>query len=389
MSLSLKYLHDEFVRRFGTEPQLFVSPGRINLIGEHTDYNDGFVLPAGIDREIAVLMAPSSDSESHLYSVDSNEAVSFNSTNYNEIEVGWARYLIGVYDQLTKMDLKAGPVNCLFAGDIPIGAGLSSSAALECAVAAAYNKVFELGLENKELALLSQRAENEFVGVNCGIMDQFASVFSKEGHVIRLDCRDLGYEYFPLNLGEYELILADSMVKHSLASSEYNTRRKQCEAGIEILKEAGLAVESLRDVTIKDLEINKSRLGATIFRRCKYVVDEIHRVGLAGEYLRDDDIPALGELLYETHDGLRDEYEVSCDELDFMVDFTRDQSYVAGARMMGGGFGGCTINIVRKDMTDRFRHELSSAYEAKFGKKPSVYDVRTGPGTRQILHFNE
>lgn len=382
---SIPSLTKAFTARFNSTPRVFRSPGRINLIGEHVDYNNGFVMPAAIDKEIVVLMAPSAASVSRIYAYDLDESISFSRENYAEVTTPWAKYLVGIYDQLVRNGITPGEVDCLFTGNIPIGAGLSSSAALECATLAAYNAIFDLHLDKMRMVHMAQKAENDFVGVMCGIMDQFASVFSKEGQVLKLDCRDMTFSPYPLNLEGYQLILVDSMVTHSLASSEYNIRREQCEQGVALLQHAGLEISSLREVTREQLDLHESILGAIIYKRCKYVVDEIERVQLAAAALENNDLVSLGRLLYETHDGLSKEYDVSCPELDFLVDLTRDNPNVTGSRLMGGGFGGCTLNLVATDHISSFRENVTHEFYENYKKRPNVYSVNTANGTSELI----
>lgn len=382
--MQVQSLINKFESHFQGNPRVFRSPGRINIIGEHTDYNQGFVLPAGVDKEIVVLMNPNNSDEFNLISVDQNQQVSFNLSNYQSIETGWAKYIIGVIDQALKAELPVKGFDCVFGGDIPIGAGLSSSAALECATLYGLNECFKLGLDSKQIALMAQAAENKFVGVNCGIMDQFASVFAQESHAIRLDCRDLSYQTFEIQFGDYGLLLIDSMVKHSLASSEYNLRRAECETAVETLSLKFQGIASLRDANLEQLESIKDHLTLKVYNRAKYVIEEIERVSLACEAIDRNDLPELGKIIYASHNGLQHLYEVSCQELDFLVDFTRNNEAVLGARMMGGGFGGCTINLVRKDQIGRLKEEVTHAYQKRYGKTPNIYEVQTADGSSEV-----
>lgn len=379
-----KYL-DIFEGRYKSKPRIFRSPGRINLIGEHIDYNNGFVLPAGIDKEIAFLIAPNKSGQFNLYSIDQNEEVSFKLNNYQKIESSWARYVIGVIDQLLKRGYKIDGFDCVFGGDIPLGAGLSSSAALECAALFALNQCFNLGLERKEIALLAQKAENEFVGVNCGIMDQFASVFANENHALKLDCRDLSYQSYKIEFGQYSLVLVDSLVKHNLGATEYNVRRQECEEAVNKLNQRFPTINSLRDAHKGQLESIKPQLSKKVYQRARFVVEEIARVEKACEAIEANDLAELGRLIYASHQGLQKDYEVSCEELDFLVEFTTDIPEVLGSRMMGGGFGGCTINLIHSDYQERFSAEISEAYEKRFGRKPNLYAVKTANGSSEVV----
>jgi len=385
--MDYKKLVKEFSSRYSTSPRIFRSPGRINLIGEHTDYNNGFVLPAGVDKEICLLMAPSKVPISRIYALDQNEEVSFSLDDYRKIETHWAKYIIGVIDELLKRGKKVQSVDILFCGDIPMGAGMSSSAALECAAVFAYNSLFNLRLERWEMVKIAQAAENNFIGLKCGIMDQFASMFSIENAALKLDCRNLEFTIYPLNIQNYVFLLVDTMVKHTLASSEYNTRRIECEAGVKILQTINPKIQSLRDAQPQQIEAVKDKMGEVIYRRCHFVVSEIERVNLATEALLNNNFERVGELLYQTHEGLQHAYEVSCTESDFLVDFTRDLPYVLGARMMGGGFGGCTINLVEASKAQQFEEEISRAYQANFNVKPAIYKVKTSAGTSEIINL--
>lgn len=370
--------------RFDTTPRVFRSPGRINIIGEHTDYNDGFVLPAGVDKEICMLMASNGSNQFNIFSFDTDEKVSFELHNYKEVKSPWAQYIIGIIDQLVKAGYRPGGIDCVFAGDIPMGAGMSSSAALECATLFGLNHIFSLGINKKDITLLAQKAENEYVGVNCGIMDQFASVFSEKNHALKLDCRNLTYQSYNLDLEGYQLVLVDSMVKHSLASSEYNVRRAECEEGVKILKKIDPAIMALRDASPEQVYAAKTLMPENVFQRCKYMVEEITRVEEACRAMENSNLNRLGELLYATHNGLQHEFKISCEELDFLVDFTRNKEAILGARMMGGGFGGCSINLVEEGYVEDFKKEVSKAYKERFGVVPSIYLVKTAEGSSEI-----
>lgn len=382
--MDYKQLSVDFTTRFGSKPRLFRSPGRINLIGEHTDYNDGFVLPAAVDKEICLLIAPNGRRETRIISLDEQAEVSFTFEDYRKTDETWAKYIIGVIDELLKANHKLTHVDILFSGDIPMGAGMSSSAALECATAFAYNAVFGLELSKWDIVKIAQAAENNFVGVKCGIMDQFASVFSQRNSAIQLDCRSLDYQVHPLQPDNYIFVLVDTMVKHALASSEYNARRAECEEGVAIIRDTYPEVNSLREVTKAMLNNCSARLSKQVYQRCSYVVEEISRVIAATEAMTNRDFVSLGMLLYKTHEGLQHQYAVSCEELDFLVDFTREKSYVLGARMMGGGFGGCTINLVEVEHVDTFIKEIQKAYQSVYKVNPSVYVVKTAKGSSEI-----
>ena len=375
-----KVLQD-FQRNFNEEPMIVRSPGRVNIIGEHTDYNNGFVLPAAIDKAVYVAVSPRNDDTIKLYSGEFDESFETSLKTLKPTDKGWPNYILGVVDQLLKRSYSIKGFNLAIDGDVPIGSGLSSSAAVECATVFALNELFELGIEKKELPFIGQKAEHTFAGVMCGIMDQFASVFGKKDHVIKLDCQSLDYEYVPLVLEGYKILLLNTNVKHSLGSSEYNTRRAQCEQGVAWVKEHHPGVNSLRDVNIEMLHKYVQPKDEVIYKRCKYVVEEKERLLTGCEDLKRGDLKALGKKMFETHDGLSKEYEVSCEELDFLVDAVRDNPDVVGARMMGGGFGGCTINIVKEEAIDGLIDQLEESYKEKMGMDLSAYIAQIENGT--------
>ncbi len=370
-----------FTEKFAEQPIVFRSPGRINILGEHTDYNEGFVLPAAIDKSIYVAITKRTDNLVNLFAGDYNESFTTDTDNIKPAAIQWPNYILGVVDQLQKQGHTIGGFNLVIDGDIPIGAGLSSSAAVECAVAFALNDIFELGLSRLKMALLAQKAEHVFAGVHCGIMDQFASMFGKKNNAIKLDCRSLEYEYVPINLTGYKIILFNTNVKHSLASSEYNNRRKQCEEGVSIIAQNHPAVKSLRDVSMAMLKDNVAGIDSLIFKRCKYVVQENQRLLGACDDLKKGDVKALGKKMFETHHGLKHDYEVSCRELDFLVDYVKKNEAVAGARMVGGGFGGCTINLVKEDAVEKLVEQISAAYQEETNLTLSAYTVSIENGT--------
>lgn len=370
-----------FKDKFDNEPAVFRSPGRINILGEHTDYNEGFVLPAAIDKNIYVAITKRADNAVHLYACDFKESFKTNTENIKPAPMQWPNYILGVVDQLQKNGHDIGGFNLVIDGDIPIGAGLSSSAAVECAVIFALNKIFELGLSRMQMVPLAQKAEHVYAGVNCGIMDQFASMFGKKDHAIKLDCRSLDYEYVPVKLPGYSIVLFNSNVKHNLASSEYNTRRKQCEEGVSILAQNNPAIASLRDVNMTMLYDHVAPVDSLIYKRCKYVIQENERLAGACEDLKKADTIALGAKMYQTHHGLRYDYEVSCKELDFLVDYVKTNDAVAGARMVGGGFGGCTINLVKDDAVDKLITDISRDYNKAMNLSLTAYHVSVENGT--------
>ncbi len=373
-----------FLEKYGDNSRLFRSPGRINLIGEHTDYNGGFVLPASVDKAVYFAIEKRDDDLVKLHAVDLDDTYEFRLDDLARPEKHWPIYQLAVLDQLQKHGLTIGGFQTSFGGDVPVGAGMSSSAALECCLLFALNEMYSLGLDRMEIARMAQRAENEYVGVKCGIMDQFASVFGQPESVIRLDCRSLEYAYFPFPMDEYLIVLCDTTVKHSLADSEYNLRRQECERGVAILQKYYPKVQLLRDATPAMVEEHKEEMGAVVYKRCKYITEEIERVPRACELLLKGDLAGFGREMYATHQGLQHEYEVSCPELDFLVDQTSSDPDVAGARMMGGGFGGCTINLVKRTGADRFEEMMKQAYQEAFGIELPCYRVNITGGTSEL-----
>jgi galactokinase len=381
-----RIIKSKFETIFLTDPLIVVAPGRINLIGEHTDYNEGFVLPASIDKHIVFAVGRNDENKFRFVANDLNDDIELPVDNIKPVKKQWVNYLLGVIAQLSKMGKKITGVDCVFGGNIPLGAGLSSSAALETGFAFALNKVFNLGLTKIELVKLSQKAEHEYAGVMCGIMDQFASVFGQKDKVIRLDCRSLEYELFPLKLDKFKIILCDTHVKHTLASSEYNTRRKECEEGVTLLKDIYPEIKSLRDVSLEILNKHKVDFDPVVYRRCRFVVEENTRLLEACTSLAKNNLKHFGELMYQTHNGLKNDYEVSCRELDILVDIAKESGMVLGARMMGGGFGGCTINIVEIDKTQRFIDRISKEYKTKTDIDMPVYQVSIEEGTNILAN---
>ena len=364
---------------FTDEPLLFRSPGRLNLIGEHTDYNRGFVLPAAIDKAIYFAISPRTDTTCKLFAADLNEAYEFSLENLSKSTKGWANYLIGVVDQLIKAGYKLKGFNCVFGGDIPIGAGLSSSAAIEAGLAFALNHLFNLEIDKLALVKLAQKAENEFVGVNCGIMDQFINIFGESGNVLRIDCRSLEYELVPFDYDNISVVFFNTN-----ASSEYNLRREECDKGVEIIKKEFPSVTSLRDVNTEMLETFKAEMEPLTYRRCNYVVGENERLLKACDALKVHDLTTFGSLLFQTHEGLSIDYEVSCPELDFLVEAVKEFPSVYGARMMGGGFGGCTINIIKNEAVDEVTSLIAKKYKEKFNCEATVYVTKISAGTSII-----
>jgi galactokinase len=368
-----------------SSPPLIVrSPGRINIIGEHTDYNEGFVLPAAIDKAIYVAISARNDNEIHLYAGDYDATHIVTVDTLAPSDKQWPNYILGVTDQFQKRGHAIKGFNLAIDGDVPLGAGLSSSAAVECATAFALNELFDLQISKLEMVKAAQLAEHTFAGVMCGIMDQFASMFGKKDHAIKLDCRSLDYEYVPLELNGYKILLLNTNVKHSLSSSEYNTRRQQCEQGVEWIKKHKPEVQSLRDATMQMLDEYVLPKDKLIYKRCKYVVEEIQRLLEGCNDLKRGDLQALGKKMFHTHEGLSKEYEVSCKELDILVDAVKHEPSVVGARMMGGGFGGCTINIVKEEAIEPLVKKLSEVYTAQTQLGLSAYIVQVEDGTGMI-----
>ncbi len=386
MSHKSDTVKNEFQRVFRRKPLVVRSPGRVNLIGEHTDYNLGYVLPAAIDKAIYLAVAPRGDHRCVVRALDLNDQCEFDLTHIEASPKGWPNYLMGVADQFVKAGHVLKGFDCLFSGDIPIGAGLSSSAALEAGLAFALNKTFEVGLDVLSLAKLAQRAENEFVGVGCGIMDQFTNLFGVPETVLLLDCRNLKSRTYPFNFRNVSIMLFDTGISHSLATSEYNLRRKECEQGVQILHRKFPSVASLRDATSHMIDLSRTELGPDVSLRCRYVVQENERVLQACEALERGDLLAFGAAMRASHAGLRDEYKVSCPELDFLVDSVSSDPQVFGSRMMGGGFGGCTINLVDSGSVQHLRAAVSEQYQRRFQRELRTYVVEISSGTN-IVNF--
>lgn len=361
------------------------SPGRINIIGEHTDYNNGFVLPTAIDKKIRFkFKINDTPSTCNVYSTNFNSQFSFDLNEVKPSEQQWENYILGVIYEIQQLSNKLDGFDCVLDSNIPIGSGISSSAALECGLAYGLNELFNLGFSKLDLVKIGQRAEHNYVGTKCGIMDQFASVMSKAGHVILLDCQSLEYHYVPIQIEPYKILLLNTNVSHNLASGEYNVRRKQCEDGVKIISKKYVEVNSLRDVSPEMLQEFKNELDEITFNRCSYVVNEKVRVLNTVEALKSNKLNIVGENMYKTHEGLSKLYEVSCPELDFLVDFSRSYDKVIGARVMGGGFGGCTINIVHKNFIEQFTNEASEAYFKKFNIKLTAFEAMPSQGTNIV-----
>ncbi len=357
------------------------APGRINLIGEHTDYNEGFVMPAAIQKAATVYIEKREDSTIHLFAEDLKESYTLNLDTVTKSSKDWANYIIGVIAQFQKVVTIPAGFTLRLKSDVPIGAGLSSSAAIECAVAFAINELFSLGLDRMQLTKMAQKAEHEYAGVLCGIMDQFASMFGKKDQVILLDCKTMHYQYYPLKLANYDIVLLDTQIKHALASSEYNTRRAECEQGISLIQQRYPSTKSLREVSMDMLNecVDSSQM-TKVYNRCKYVIEEIERTQAAAKDLQEGQLASFGQKMFATHDGLSLLYEVSCPELDFLVKEVKDNPNVIGARMMGGGFGGCTINLIKKEATASVVQKLVASYHKTFQKNLLSYEVNIDDG---------
>lgn len=373
-----EHIQKIFRERFGEDGTLYASPGRINLIGEHTDYNGGFVFPGAIDKVIMADIRANGLEIARVFSVDIAQYVEFGFNEDDAPKESWARYIFGVCREIIKRGGVVKGFDAVFAGNVPLGAGLSSSAALESCFAFALNDMFNgNSIDKFELAKIGQSTEHNYCGVNCGIMDQFASVFGKKGHLIRLDCRSMEYEYFPFDPKGYKLVLLDSVVKHELVDSPYNKRRESCE---RVAKQLG--IETLRDATMESLNKIKSDISAEDYFRAKFVIEEKQRVLDVCDALNHGDYDTVGRCMYATHAGLSKDYEVSCEELDYLNDIAKECG-VTGSRIMGGGFGGCTINLVKDNLHDNFIKEAKEKFNAKYGHEPKVYEVVISDGSRR------
>ncbi|KAA6430313.1 galactokinase [Rufibacter glacialis] len=374
----------KFKQLYRSEPIVVRSPGRVNLIGEHTDYNEGFVLPAAINKEIYFAIAPNGTQTMRAHAYDLEESADFSLENVQRSQIGWANYLLGVVAQLQKAGHQVKGFDVVFGGNIPIGAGLSSSAAVECGLAYGLDYLFAYNIEKFTLVKMAQKAEHEYALVMCGIMDQFASMYGKRNHVVKLDCRSLEYQYYPFDMADYRIVLCDTQVKHSLASSEYNTRRQECETGVALLQKHYPEVHSLRDATLDMLAQHQAEFDPVVYRRCTYVVQENLRVEEACQDLERGDMTAFGQKMFASHQGLQHDYEVSCPELDFLADLAKKSDAVLGARMMGGGFGGCTINLVKLAQLEEFTRQMTQAYQQQFNITLKTYVAEIVDGTRLV-----
>ena len=374
---------EKFKTLFGEDGDFFASAGRINLIGEHTDYNGGYVFPGAVDKGIMAEIKLNGTDKVHVYSLDMDEYVEFGLNEEDAPAQSWARYIFGVCRETIKRGGKIAGFDTVFAGDVPLGAGMSSSAALESTYAFALNYLFDCNIDKFELARIGQSTEHNYCGVKCGIMDQFASVFGKAGNLMRLDCKTMEYKYYPFHPEGYRLVLLDSVVKHELASSAYNKRRESCERAAAAIRKNHPEVEFLRDARMEWLEEVRTVISEEDYMRAEYVIDEVQRVLDVCDALEKDDYETVGKKMYETHYGMSRLYEVSCEELDYLNDIAKECG-VTGSRVMGGGFGGCTINLVRNEFYDSFIEKAKKAFSEKFGHEPKVYDVVISDGARKL-----
>ena len=381
--MTTEQLKSQFQQRFGNEGVVYTSPGRINLIGEHTDYNGGFVFPGAIDSGIYAVIKLNGTEKVRAYSIDKEDYCEFGMNEDDCPNIHWAKYIFGVCREIIKRGYKLEGFDTVFYGNVPLGAGMSSSAALESTFAFALNDLLNLGINKFELARIGQSTEHNYVGVKCGIMDQFASLFGKTGHLMRLNCATMEFEYFPFNPKGYKVVLLDTVVKHNLASSAYNKRRESCENACAHIAAKHPEVKYLSDATMEMLNEVKNEIPAEDYMRAEYVIGEKQRVLDVCDALEKGDYEIVGERMYGTHYGMSKLYEVSCEELDFLNDIAK-QCGVTGSRVMGGGFGGCTINLVKEGLYEAFIATAKEKFAAKFGHEPKVYDVVISDGARKL-----
>ena len=381
--MDTRIIEEKFKSLFGNDYMVYTSPGRVNLIGEHTDYNGGFVFPGAIDKGIYAVINPNGTDKVRAYSLDYDGQVEFGMNEEDAPQESWARYIFGVCREMKKRGFEPKGFDTVFVGDVPLGAGMSSSAALESTFANALNDIFNLNIDRFELARIGQSTEHNYCGVKCGIMDQFASVFGKKGHLMRLNCATMEFEYFPFNPEGYKVVLLDTVVKHELASSAYNKRRESCENACAHIKARHPEVNYLSDATMAMLDEVKAEISEEDYMRAVYVIGEKQRVLDVCAALEKGDYDTVGDRMFGTHYGMSKEYEVSCEELDFLNDVAK-QCGVTGSRVMGGGFGGCTINLVKEDLYDNFIATAKKEYLAKYNREPKVYDVVISDGARRI-----
>ena len=381
--MDTRIIEEKFKSLFGNDYMVYTSPGRVNLIGEHTDYNGGFVFPGAIDKGIYAVINPNGTDKVRAYSLDYSQQAEFGMNEEDAPQESWARYIFGVCREMKKRGFEPKGFDTVFVGDVPLGAGMSSSAALESTFANALNEIFNLNIDRFELARIGQSTEHNYCGVKCGIMDQFASVFGKKGHLMRLNCATMEFEYFPFNPEGYKVVLLDTVVKHELASSAYNKRRESCENACAHIKANHPEVNFLSDATMAMLDEVKAEISEEDYMRAVYVIGEKQRVLDVCAALEKGDYETVGDRMFGTHYGMSKEYEVSCEELDFLNDIAK-QCGVTGSRVMGGGFGGCTINLVKEDLYDNFIATAKKEYLAKYNREPKVYDVVISDGARRI-----
>lgn len=376
-----------FQEQFKQTPINIIAPGRINLIGEHTDYNNGFVLPAAVDKAMYFAVAKSEDSICRFHAVDIDESLEVDiSKPIKKSEKGWANYLLGVYSELQKDGYNLEAVNCVFSSDIPIGAGMSSSAALESGFVFGLNELFNLGLDRMKMAQIGQRVENNFIGLNSGIMDQFASLHGKKGHFIKLDCQSMTFDYFPYRRDDVAILLCNSKVSHNLdAESEYNVRHKQCQQIVEFYQQFYPNTKSLRDLSYDEYKKHEKKLEPILRKRGNHIFEDNLRVYAVAEMLFINNLEVAGGLLNKAHDSLSKDYEVSCEELDFLVEKASKAKGVLGSRMMGGGFGGCTINLVKTDYVNDFQTFMKVAYQQTYNIDLPIYEVKLTDGVRSVV----
>lgn len=385
--MKIDFVRSRFIKHFdGKTGNIYASPGRINLIGEHTDYNGGFVFPGAVEQGIMAEIRPNGHQSCNIYSIDLKDMCHFKLDDPKGPDATWARYIFGICKEMMALGVDVKPFNAAFAGDVPLGAGMSSSAALECCFGYALNDLFgDNKISKWDIALAGQATEHKYVGVNCGIMDQFASVFGMKGKLMRLDCRSREFEYYPWDPKGYKLVLLNSKVKHELVGSPYNDRRNSCENVVKVISQhfTDRKFETLRDVTWDDLEAVKAEVSAEDYKRAHFVLGEKDRVLAVCEALEKGNYNVVGQKMYETHEGLSKEYEVSCEELDYLNHLAKENG-VTGSRIMGGGFGGCTINLVKEELYDKFITDAKTKFAAKYGHEPAVIDVVIGDGSRRI-----
>ena len=379
-TILIEQVKEEFIKIFKIDPILIFSPGRINIIGEHTDYNGGFVFPAAVDKGIAAAIQKSNTGKCTAVAIDLESTIEFElSTIKPSKEGSWENYVFGVVAEIQNRNKIIGDFNIIFKGNVPAGSGMSSSAALENSVVFGLNELFDLGLTKTEMILISQKAEHNYVGVKCGIMDQYASMFGIKNNALLLDCRTIKSTAYEIDFKDYQLMLINTNVKHSLSDSAYNDRRSACESIAELLN-----IETLREASEEDLEKIIDKVTPENYQKALYVIQEINRTQKAAKAIKENDLETLGTLIYASHNGLQNQYKVSCDELDFLVNQAKKNKHVLGARMMGGGFGGCTINLIARSEVKAFEKSASKAYKNKFNKECSVYFIELSDGTHLV-----